>query len=89
MSIEPYYVAISEVLAVLSLATVRAMPWRLRLTLAIPHVFIAFIYFYPMANADRMPLLRGALIAAGLSITAVSLLSTWQRRRVCNFRPKV
>ena len=86
--IDPYYVAISESLAVLALASVREMPWRLRLTLIIPHVFMALIYYIPMATADRVPLMRGAIIAAGLSISAVALLSAWQRRRVCNFRPK-
>lgn len=59
----------------------RAMPWRMRISLMIPRLFFAAIYFLPISSTDRISFVLGGLIAQFIIEVIVASISAHHRRR--------
>ncbi len=79
MDIFAVLVAVSMIYAILTFRINRVMPLHLRVMIAIPLLWLAIIYAWPMNPVERHVYVSGGLIALGLIIGTANILSGRRR----------
>jgi hypothetical protein len=75
-------VSVFAFVAVFALMTVRPMPWRMRVSMSVPHFYFGCIYawasFTPLDAITRTEAIRIGLLLIFLGIIMNSVLARWQ-----------